>query len=292
VQGFDKKHVETPQEKLLANVVNACMEEQLSFIPTEREIARMHTFSQEFQEYMKQLLRTKGKPERKVLEKHEFVYRFNKMAAVFLILFLVGGLSVGALLIFQSKGTMQEAEAPAAAPENMEDMMETVTEEAAPMEEAIEEEVTEAPAEEEADEETGNEPGFAEEVDFAGQRIHLAASQVLPEETEYVKALVSSPLVSRDARSVIVTIGNLYEHPITYYKSMDLEVLIDGAWYLVPSKQMLTEEEQRYLVTLEGGMAQDEELLLEYYTVDYEAEKYRIVTYLDGLILSSQFEFE
>ena len=38
--------------------------------------------------------------------------------------------------------------------------------------------------------------------------------------------------------------------------------------------------------------AQDEEILLEYYDLDYDAEKYRVVTYLDGLILSSEFRFE
>lgn len=290
MQGFDKKEI-TAQEKLLTEVLNACMEEQLSFIPPEREIARMHTFSKEFQEYMAKLLRTKGRPEQKILAKHEFVYRFNKMAAALLVFLLVGGVSVGAFLMFQPKGAMEEAEAPeAAAPqESVQDMAESTTEE------TVEEEAPAAeedPAEEPMESETGSGETFPEEVEFCGNTIRLAATQNLPEETEFVKALVSSPLVDREAESVTVTIGNLYEHPIYYYKSMDLEVLIDGAWYLVPSKQVLTEEEQRYMVTLEGNMAQDEEILLEYYDLDYEAEKYRIVTYLDGLILSSQFVFE
>ena len=287
MQGFKKKHIETPQEKLLTSVLNACMEEQMSFIPPEREIARMHTFSREFQEYMKPLLRTKGKPERKVLEKHEFVYRFNKMAAAFLVLFLVGGLSVGAFLIFGSKVEMEKAEAPAAVPESMQD---TITEEAAPMEpapmeEAVEGEMAEAPAEE-------TETAIAEDIMFMGQQIHLAATQVLPEETEYVKTQVKTPVVARDAESIVVSITNLNNYPITYYKSMDMEVLVDGAWYLVPSKQMLTEEEQRHMENLDSGVTQDAEVLLEYYELDYEAERYRIVTYLDGLILSSSYAFE
>ena len=39
-------------------------------------------------------------------------------------------------------------------------------------------------------------------------------------------------------------------------------------------------------------MAQDEEIFLENYELDYEAEMYRAVTYMDGLILCSQFRFE
>ena len=47
------------KEELLKEALDACMEEQLSFIPPECEIARMHTFSQEFREYMERLLKTK-----------------------------------------------------------------------------------------------------------------------------------------------------------------------------------------------------------------------------------------
>ena len=286
MQEADKRQTGDAQEKLLTEVLNACMEEQLSFIPPERDIARMHTFSEEFQEYMRHLLRTKGKPGHKTIAKHEFVFRFNKIAASLLILFVVGGLCAGAFLLFSPKGATESAEAPAA----MEDAAESsaATTEAAPEETVAEESASEEAFEEEL--ESG--AGYAQEVSFMGGIIHLAAAQNLPEETEYVKTLVSSPLVDREAESVKVTIGNLNEYPIYYYKVMDLEVWIDGAWYLVPSKQELTEEEQQYMVMLEEGMAQDEELLLEYYDLDYEAEKYRVVTYLDGLILSSEFRFE
>ena len=39
-------------------------------------------------------------------------------------------------------------------------------------------------------------------------------------------------------------------------------------------------------------MAQDEEIFPDNYEFDYDAEMYRVVTYLDGLILCSQFRFE
>ena len=47
-QKEEREQKEALQEELLSEAFNACMEEQLSFIPPEREIARMHTFSEEF----------------------------------------------------------------------------------------------------------------------------------------------------------------------------------------------------------------------------------------------------
>ena len=47
------------QDQLLKKVLDECMEEQLSFVPPEREIARMHKFSPEFLERMREILQTK-----------------------------------------------------------------------------------------------------------------------------------------------------------------------------------------------------------------------------------------
>ena len=278
----EKKNPET--EELLAEVLNACMEEQLSFIPPEGEIARTHTFSREFQEYMKHLLRTQGKPERRKMTKQEFVFRFNKLAACFLVLIVVGGLCAGGFLLLGRNGFKSEAPA-------------SGTESAAAADMAAEAEVTEETAEEEAPAEAPEPDGgmaemAPEEITFMGTQIVLAAAQELPEETEQVRTLVSSPLVDREAESIKITVGNRSQSPIYYYTSMDLEVLVDGAWYLLPGKQNLTEEDLNRMVRLEPEMAQDEEILLEYYDLDYDAEKYRVVTYLDGLILSSEFRFE
>lgn len=275
-----------PKEELLAEALDACMEEQLSFIPPECEIVRMHTFSQEFREYMEKLLKTKGRPERQALTRKEFIYSFNKIAAGILIVLAVGGMMTGVLVSVSRSGAKNSSEMTAQAPEA-----------AAPAEEAPAEE----PVELEGTEDTGSADAPAEEagagtapesVEFMGGRIFLADNQQLMEKTEVVKTLVNSPVIARDAESVKVTIGNMDEYPIYYYKAMDLEVLLDGAWYLVPPKTAPTEEEENHLVRLEPGMAQDEEIFLENYTLDYDAEMYRAVTYLDGLILCSQFRFE
>ena len=63
-QKEEREQKEALQEELLSEAFNACMEEQLSFIPPEREIARMHTFSEEFKSKMEKLCRTNGKLKR------------------------------------------------------------------------------------------------------------------------------------------------------------------------------------------------------------------------------------
>ena len=43
------------RDRLLARVLEECLDEDLSFVPPEREIARSHTFSESFEEKMDQL---------------------------------------------------------------------------------------------------------------------------------------------------------------------------------------------------------------------------------------------
>lgn len=288
-KAFDEK------DELLKEALDACMEEQLSFIPPECEIVRMHTFSQEFREYMEKLLKTKGRPERRTLARHEFIYSFNKAAAGILVLLVIGGaLAGGSMLLSRSSKSSapdmtassemnESAEAPAAVPEEEYGEYDEAAAEAGEAEEP-----QEAPAGD-----TGEIGGASapESVEFMGSQIYLADNQRLREKTETVKTLVNSPVIARDAESFKVTIGNMDERPIYYYGAMDLEVLIDGAWYLVPPKEKLSEEEENRMVRLEPGMAQDEEIFLENYELDYDAEMYRAVTYLDGLILCSEFRF-
>lgn len=278
-----------PKEELLAEALDACMEEQLSFIPPECEIVRMHTFSQEFREYMEKLLKTQGRPERRILTRKEFIYSFNKIAASILIVLAVGGMMAGVVVSVSRSGAKSSSEMAAETGD------ETAPADAQASEEAPAEE-TEAGAagtwEAEAPAEDAGAGTAPEHVEFMGGRIFLADNQSLPEKTEVVKTLVNSPVIGRDAESVKVTIGNMDEYPIYYYKAMDLEVLVDGAWYLVPPEEAPTEEEENLLVRLEPGMAQDEEIFLENYRLDYDAQMYRAVTYLDGLILCSQFCFE
>ena len=130
-----------------------------------------------------------------------------------------------------------------------------------------------------------------EKITFAGRDIYLAQEQNVTGETESVKTLVSSPIIARDAGLVKVTIGNISETPISYNANMELQVQKDGAWYVVTRKSEPVGQ-QDTTVILEPGMAQDEELDLTDYDLDYDADAYRIITYVDGEPFSAGFRFE
>ncbi len=55
---------------------------------------------------------------------------------------------------------------------------------------------------------------------------------------------------------------------------------------------LLAESSSVWTVVLEPGMAQDEELSFADYALDYDAEQYRVLTYVDGVPYSAQFRFE
>lgn len=240
------------------------MEDQLSFIPSEEEIARQHTFSAEFRAAMEKLLRTRGR-EKKRISKHEFVYGFNRAAACILAVLLIGGAVTAGYLILSPAGKSAPAEAPEMA------MPESAFDIAVP---------EEAPASGENGQETAV---------FMGSSISRAPVQELAQFQDNIRTLVNSPVLSREAEAVTVTIGNMEEFPIRYYAEMELEVRIGGVWYQVPGEQRSKEEQ---MVTLEPKMAQDEELYFADYELDYEAEQYRVVTYFDDLTLCSEFRFE
>lgn len=299
------KNVQSPQEQLMAEVLDACMEEQLSFVPTEREIARMHTFSEDFQERMETLLRTGGRAPGKKLEKREFIYGFNRIAAGILMLLVVGGVGYLGITMVEKGNSTKEAAydeaAPAEEPANYE-LQETEPEEEASPEMGKEEdqnitsgEVPAGSAQQGEEEEASSEPGSGQKIpdaEYLGRMLEPAARQSLPEKSGLVKTLVNSPLIARDAEELLVTIGNMEDYPIRYYTYMDLEVWINGYWYLLPPLEEPSEEMSRRIVSLEPGMAQDEVIDLSNYELDYEAENYRIVTYLDGMTLCAQFRFE
>ena len=96
--GYREKR-EAFQSELLADAFNACMEEQLSFIPPEREIARMHAFSERFQNAMEELCRTNGRLKKRELSRREFIFGFNRIAASLLLMLVIGGACVGTYLI-------------------------------------------------------------------------------------------------------------------------------------------------------------------------------------------------
>lgn len=301
-----KEQKEALQNELLADAFNACMEEQLSFIPSEREIARMHEFSDEFKASMEHLCRTSGKLKKREMSGHEFVFSFHKIAACLLLMLLIGGICVGGYLITE-RGYTGNKTAGTAETTELADTAETVdTAENTGTEEAVET----AGAEE--SEET--EQQLSGEIEFAGSLVQAAPEQNLPSGTEEVRTLVSSPVLDRDAQTVKVTIGNLGEKMISYSKEIELQVYLDGVWYTVPraeedsaalgentgeSGENTTESKKadavpggEKQVELEAGMAQDEELQLSAYRLDYEAEKYRAVICVDGRFFGSEFRFE
>lgn len=295
-QKEEREQKEALQEELLSEAFNACMEEQLSFIPPEREIARMHTFSEEFKSKMEKLCRTNGKLKRQEMTRREFVFGFNRIAACILMMLAVGGICVGGYLI--SKGGAGGSGADSAA------STEESTEQAADM--ALPEEETaagngssEATADGGADAEGGD-------GEFMGQSLLMAEEQALPSESNGIRMLISSPVVDREAEDIKVTFGNLTEETVTYSRELELQVCLDGVWYVVPklsdsqSGPQAQEEEQEQpenepgngIVELESGMAQDEKILLSEYELDYEAELYRVVSRIDDRLFASEFRFE
>lgn len=267
------------QEELLTEVLQACMEEQLSFIPPEGEIARKHRFSGEFEQSMQEMCATRGRRQHRRISSREFTYGFNKIAACILVILVAGGILTGGYLaLHRASDVDSTAQVETAAADMAEDT-------AVMAEESAEDSA--------ADGETGKQETakVPEQVSFAGQSIDLASEQEVSGETDTVKTLVSCPVLTRDAEEVKVTIGNMGEAAISYNANMELQVQVDGAWYVVPRRQEPVGQ-QDTTVVLEPGMAQDEELSFADYALDYDAEQYRVLTYVDGVPYSAQFRFE
>ncbi len=267
------------QEELLTEVLQACMEEQLSFIPPEGEIARKHRFSGEFEQSMQEMCATRGRRQHRRISSREFTYGFNKIAACILVILVAGGILTGGYLaLHRASDVDSTAQVETAAADMAEDtavMAEESAEDGAANGETGERETAKVP----------------EQVSFAGQSIDLASEQEVSGETDTVKTLVSCPVLTRDAEEVKVTIGNMGEAAISYNANMELQVQVDGAWYVVPRRQEPVGQ-QDTTVVLEPGMAQDEELSFADYALDYDAEQYRVLTYVDGVPYSAQFRFE
>ena len=280
----DKKREELEKE-LLAEAFDECMDEQLSFIPSEREIARMHRYSEDFQQNMQELLDAGGKPKRKknTITQREFVYSFNKIAACILAVLVVGGVCTGLFLTSGKKNWNADTAAPETAAAAQDSTEEAVFEDVEDTSESAEDTTAAASAEKKEE--------APEKITFAGRDIYLAQEQSVTGETESVKTLVSSPVIAREAKLVKITIGNISETPISYNANMELQVQKDGAWYVV-TRNSEPVGQQDTTVVLEPGMAQDEELDLTDYDLDYDADAYRIITYVDGEPFSAGFRFE
>ena len=63
---------------------------------------------------------------------------------------------------------------------------------------------------------------------------------------------------------------------------------VGSTWYVIPHKQY----EQRIWKNLEGKMAIDMEINLSDFDIDYGAQEYRVIAYVDGQQVSAEFTFE
>ena len=242
---------------------------------------------------MEELCRTNGRLKKRELSRREFIFGFNRIAASLLLMLVIGGACVGTYLIAEHglpgagrDGSAETAEA-TEAPEEAQST--GAAEDTKAEEETAAESTGDAGSAAAADAAAQVDP---EEAAFAGGTVRLADEQELPAGTGEIRTLVSSPVLDREAESVKITIGNLSEETITYRTDIELQVYLDGAWYVVPGTEEGAAAQEPRTVELEAGMAQDEEILLSGYTLDFEAEKYRAAVNVDGSFFGAEFRFE
>ncbi len=298
-----KKHETLSKgEELFVHVLEECLDEDLSFIPPEREIARTHKFSQKFEDAMNALLeKSSGNHKEQEIRRH-FSPRYGHLVACVLVFCICGG------LLYQVAGSlfdrqMEKSAAGTAAQDMSADTGSPAGESAAETEEAApeagaaldvayateeESSASEEKAETEAEPAEGAVASLAETKNYCGQTVTLAAQQEVPETLEYVTTLVNCPVQDEEDPVLYLTIGNIGEEEVQYLNHYDLEVWIDGGWYVIPSGA----DEKGEWMTLEPGMAVDEEIDLADYQVDYDAQQYRLITYVGQGLISAEFTFE
>lgn len=300
----------TPGEELLKQAVEECLEEDLSFVPPERELGRTHRFSESFDRSMGELLERTDSRKEQQIQSH-FSVKFGNLAACVLILAVCGW--IFAVLIRQNTeyGSSDNSAADTAE--------ETIAEEEAASEKPAEtaaagaadeaRETVEAAADkgslETAEEESAaQEDGAAfsagsgdagaalkEEAAYCGRTVKLSARQEVPVTLSYVTTLVNCPVQDEDNPVLSLTIGNTGEEPLEYSNQYALEVRIEGGWYAVAELTAGTETQTAQWLPLEPGMAVDVELDLTSLNLDYEAGKYRLITYVNEEAISAEFTF-
>ena len=93
----------TEGEELLTRVLDECLEEDLSFVPHEREIAGKHRFSPGFEEQMEAMMtEAEQKMQEKEIKKH-FHFQWGQLAACFAV-FCVCGALAGTVYLQHSGG--------------------------------------------------------------------------------------------------------------------------------------------------------------------------------------------
>lgn len=261
-------------EELLAQVLEECLEEDLSFVPPEGEIARKHKFSDKFEKAMERVIADSlsSRKEREI--KKHFSPRYGHLAAGVLI-FCVCGWMFWSLM----DSLVVEKEAA--------ETMDT----AVKLEETTAEEtggLTEESETEDMGEPTETAGNGAQEKIWCGQSVYYAAQQEVPEMLENVTTLVNCPVLEEEDPIVYLTIGNVGEEPVQYVEKYELEVQLEDGWYVIPEASSGSGEKKH----LEAGMAVDLEVNLSEYALDHRASRYRLVVYVDQEPVSAEFTFE
>ena len=294
------------RDRLLARVLEECLDEDLSFVPPEREIARSHSFSESFEEKMDQLLNDGEEAVRKGKEREirrHFSPRYGQMVATVLIFLVAGFLVWNVKDLFHSEIASESAKTETA--------MDTSAYDDAMLEESTAEGIEEAMAtaesadagiqketadaapwsltaeEEEWEKGEINDPS-QEGISYCGNMIYPAVQQEVPEVLETLTTLVNCPVQDEDNTMIVLAIGNTGEEAVRYLDGYDLEVRVGSTWYVIPHKQY----RQREWKMLEAKMAVNLEIDLTDYDIDYGAQEYRLIAYVDGQQISAEFTFE
>ena len=281
----------TEGEELLTRVLDECLEEDLSFVPHEREIAGKHRFSPGFEEQMEAMMtEAEQKMQEKELKKH-FHFQWGQLAACVAV-FCVCGALAGTVYLQHSggKGTA--------------DTTAMMTAESADVaEESAELEVAEDAMEDAAD--TGAADGLEAEktadVDTSKGKTYCGQTIYLAEHTEEgdacpghmtCRAGQSSFVVNwqEENPTLTLTIANTGETSTSYQMPPILEVWLDDGWYVIPTTS--TESKEPTWTRLEEKMAMDEAIDLTQYQIDYGAQRYRMVVRIGEHMLSAEFTFE
>ncbi len=276
-----KKHnTLTDGEQLLARVLEECLEEDLSFVPPEREIARKHRFSQEFEDAMSELLEDEEEEdeEEEAIRRH-FRPRFGELAAVILVFFVCGAVALSLTGSFFPASTSSDM----AVAETTEETGEAASAETWDMEEA---------AEETSGTDTGEESGEATAAgsmaEYDGELIDEAAEQELASSQDGLTLELAYPGAEGGNTTVDYSLENSGEEAVSYSSLFDLEVYLDGLWYTVP----YAGEEARDWASMESGMVLDGALDLSAWAIDGEAHQYRLVLQLADGRIGVEFSFE
>ncbi|MCD8250115.1 MAG: hypothetical protein LUC60_09755 [Lachnospiraceae bacterium] len=292
----------TDGEQLLARVLEECLEEDLSFVPPEREIERKHSFSQEFEEAMSELLEEETEEEVDEEEeaiRRQFRHRFVDMAAVILVFFICGAVAMSLPDSFFSTSISSDT----AAEETAEETEEATSAEAWDMEDTAEEAASAevGDMEESAEETSGTDVGEENDetvaepsevtgstAEYGGELIDEAAEQELASSLDGLTLGLAYPVAEFGDATVGYSLQNSGEETVSYFSLLDLEVYLDGVWYTVPYPG----EEKGHWIELGSGIVLDGALDLSAWALDGEAHLYRLALRLADGRIAAEFTFE